>query len=540
MAAWVTCLVTTVLGLLTTASGAGPTTAAGTIQCQPTQYLKGSTCSPCGNCAGNKTCDSKTGRCLWGCLPGFKISPDTCTVACDNGKYGQNCSQTCGQCKNRAACHTVSGSCASCEPGYQAPLCKLACVAGRYGDNCGQSCGRCAGNQSCTHTNGSCLQCQANHQPPLCKDCTAGHWGATCGQQCGQCASGRCDRNTGWCSSPLCKPGWRGPSCNETCGNHRYGQNCSITCGQCKKGAACHQVSGYCAVCEPGYQAPLCKLVCPGGRHGENCSKACGHCSEGKACDPVSGNCWQCADNFLLPLCTDCVAGQWGPTCGQRCGHCTGGQCGRYTGTCTQTECQDGWTDASCQKKCPSGTYGANCSHTCGHCYANTSCRHDNGICESDCQDGFFGILCKRRSEDLKVVVAGSVVGAATLISVTIVCICILHRKKKYDNTSKGADRLQDHRGREEETPEKSSESPDSENNQLRCSSTSRMRSDPAYDPLNVNPGAIHLYETYFRSRALHGVDPDDPAEPAAREAEGEPEDMYQNINIASMHNNFV
>lgn len=28
------------------------------------------------------------------------------------------------------------------------------------------------------------------------------------------------------------------------------------------------------------------------------------------------------------------------------------------------------------------------------------------------------------RSEDLKVVVAGSVVGAATLISVTIVCIC--------------------------------------------------------------------------------------------------------------------
>lgn len=97
-----------------------------------------------------------------------------------------------------------------------------------------------------------------------------------------------------------------------------------------------------------------------------------------------------------------------------------------------------------------------------------------------------------------------------------------------------------DHRGREEEAPEKSSESPDSENNQLRCSSTSRTRNDPAYDPLNVNPAAIHLYETYFRSRALHGVDSDDPAEPDAREAEREPEDMYQNINIASMHNNLV
>lgn len=90
-----------------------------------------------------------------------------------------------------------------------------------------------------------------------------------------------------------------------------------------------------------------------------------------------------------------------------------------------------------------------------------------------------------------------------------------------------------DRRGREEETPEKSSESPDSENNLLRCSST-------AYDPLNVNPAAIHLYETYFRSRALHGVDPDDPAEPAAREVEREPEDMYQNINIANLHNSLV
>lgn len=32
MAAWVTCLVVAVLGLLTTASGAGPTTAAGTSE----------------------------------------------------------------------------------------------------------------------------------------------------------------------------------------------------------------------------------------------------------------------------------------------------------------------------------------------------------------------------------------------------------------------------------------------------------------------------------------------------------------------------
>ena len=45
-------------------------------------------------------------------------------AACEWGKYGQDCSESCGHCRYNSACDVVSGACNSCVAGFQLPLCK--------------------------------------------------------------------------------------------------------------------------------------------------------------------------------------------------------------------------------------------------------------------------------------------------------------------------------------------------------------------------------------------------------------------------------
>lgn len=45
-------------------------------------------------------------------------------IECDSGKYGKNCLQNCGHCKQRDQCHYVDGFCAGgCSAGYNGSLC---------------------------------------------------------------------------------------------------------------------------------------------------------------------------------------------------------------------------------------------------------------------------------------------------------------------------------------------------------------------------------------------------------------------------------
>lgn len=73
---------------------------------------------------------------------------------CPDGKYGPQCSLTCGSCTN-ITCHEVTGVCHGCSAGYQGLLCIRECSMGTYGENCLLSCNQCV-NNTCHAVNGTC------------------------------------------------------------------------------------------------------------------------------------------------------------------------------------------------------------------------------------------------------------------------------------------------------------------------------------------------------------------------------------------------
>lgn len=45
-------------------------------------------------------------------------------LACNKGRYGLNCSQVCGHCKENTHCHHISGLCDwGCDTGYRGNQC---------------------------------------------------------------------------------------------------------------------------------------------------------------------------------------------------------------------------------------------------------------------------------------------------------------------------------------------------------------------------------------------------------------------------------
>ena len=45
-------------------------------------------------------------------------------LACETGKFGQNCSETCGKCFENKPCNHVNGTCAGgCAAGFMTELC---------------------------------------------------------------------------------------------------------------------------------------------------------------------------------------------------------------------------------------------------------------------------------------------------------------------------------------------------------------------------------------------------------------------------------
>lgn len=47
-----------------------------------------------------------------------------CIKDCDDNKYGENCSNSCGNCRGSEQCHHINGICINgCDIGYQVPKC---------------------------------------------------------------------------------------------------------------------------------------------------------------------------------------------------------------------------------------------------------------------------------------------------------------------------------------------------------------------------------------------------------------------------------
>ncbi|XP_025108223.1 receptor-type tyrosine-protein phosphatase kappa-like isoform X3 [Pomacea canaliculata] len=233
---------------------------------------------------------------------GFMIN--ICEVqvwVCDNGWYGDNCTQVCGHCGGDSFCDKKTGSCTSCQTGFQLPLCRV-CADGWYGDSCTQTCGHCADSSVCDKVNGSCTSCQTGFQPPLCQECADGWYGANCTQTCGNCFASVCNKVSGNCTS--CKVGFQQPLCKE-CAGGWYGGNCTKTCGNCAAGSFCDNVNGTCVSCKTGFNPPFC-TECQDGWYGNSCAETCGHCMGGNStCHKTNGSCPSCDGEFQLPLCKE-------------------------------------------------------------------------------------------------------------------------------------------------------------------------------------------------------------------------------------------
>lgn len=53
-----------------------------------------------------------------------------CATACQNNKYGTECSKSCGRCVNGEQCNPVNGTCPNgCAAGYYQPRCKRSILA---------------------------------------------------------------------------------------------------------------------------------------------------------------------------------------------------------------------------------------------------------------------------------------------------------------------------------------------------------------------------------------------------------------------------
>ncbi|XP_022451099.1 scavenger receptor class F member 1 isoform X3 [Delphinapterus leucas] len=267
----------------------------GACRCEPGWWSP--TCRrPCQCNPAAARCDQATGSCLcepgwWGRRCSFRCachgSPcaqESGRCACRPGWWGSECRQPC-ECV-RGRCSAASGLC-TCPPGFRGARCELPCPAGRYGLQCRDSCGHCKQNEPCSADTGSCESCEPGWNGTQCHEpCPPGTFGESCRQQCPHCRLGEaCQPDTGHCRH--CDPGWLGPRCEDPCPIGTFGEGCGSTCPTCVWGA-CDAVTGEC-VCNAGYWGPSCNTSCPSGFHGNNCSVPC-ECPEG-SCHPISGAC---------------------------------------------------------------------------------------------------------------------------------------------------------------------------------------------------------------------------------------------------------
>ncbi|XP_060064890.1 multiple epidermal growth factor-like domains protein 10 [Ylistrum balloti] len=105
-----------------------------------------------------------------------------------------------------------------------------ACERGKFGQDCSQSC-HCA-SSDCNQMTGTCLVpgCSAGWMGNSCdQECGSNSFGRDCNQTC-HCAYSDCDRRSGTCTIHGCTEGWMGSKCNQDYVNQTFGRDCNQTC----------------------------------------------------------------------------------------------------------------------------------------------------------------------------------------------------------------------------------------------------------------------------------------------------------------------
>ncbi|XP_070191574.1 multiple epidermal growth factor-like domains protein 6 [Littorina saxatilis] len=352
-------------------------------------------CTP----SGCLRCEQNTGQCET-CKANFNLVSPSCTE-CQAGSYrrfayDQGCTRC--TCYNNTSCDKSTGHCSRCPPGYTGNTCQTRCTYPKYGQECSQSCGQCRWNNACNYVDGHCINCQVGLQPPLCKEeCSNGTYGNDCKNTCGQCKdNAACNNINGQCA--LCEPGWKTPTCQTPCGDGWYGDNCTARCGTCDGGVACNKSTGHCP-CPAGKQPPLCDTDCKDNKYGKDCLASCGQCQWEQPCDTVTGECpADCLPGWNGTRCDEnCKNGTFGERCNKTCGHCeVNTTCHHVDGHCL-ANCASGFTGPSCLQDCRQGYYksGTRCVQ-CNSWCKDRKCNHDTGRCD-DCAQGRYksGTTCR-------------------------------------------------------------------------------------------------------------------------------------------------
>ncbi|BFZ05414.1 hypothetical protein BsWGS_08458 [Bradybaena similaris] len=103
---------------------------------------------------------------------------------CPYGRWGDQCSETCGVCAvGDHFCRSSDGFCeAGCASGYTGLHCKERCRPGTYGPYCLYTCGHCSPPE-CDQTTGKCKACKEDFLMPFCtRKCLLSTDGKSCNQ----------------------------------------------------------------------------------------------------------------------------------------------------------------------------------------------------------------------------------------------------------------------------------------------------------------------------------------------------------------------
>ncbi|XP_052271480.1 multiple epidermal growth factor-like domains protein 10 [Dreissena polymorpha] len=368
---------------------------------------------------------------------------------CGDGRYGQGCNKTCGQCSDPLySCNKKTGACRTCRAGWQGEKCDAVCNAGSWGEGCQETCGHCIG--TCNPQNGTCNQgCEPGYIGATCMDggllsdgdadanvadsdiaedyemdnddydvCPSGVYGPQCALPCANCKDGAaCHHVTGRCPAG-CAPGFKGDKCTDECPAGTYGETCKLSCGACHSGASCHHETGRCpAGCQNGWTGDTCQQKCKSGFYGDQCASECGFCQANDTCDHVAGVCANgCDDGWMGDKCkTPCSPGHYGHQCVTTCGACLKGDaCDHVSGDC-RSGCADGWREAGCKSPCPFGSYGNGCKKKCGFCRHNSTCNHVTGLCSDGCNPAYNGEYCDMHEITAVTTINNNITAAAAI-----------------------------------------------------------------------------------------------------------------------------
>ncbi|KAL8606158.1 hypothetical protein ACOMHN_067141 [Nucella lapillus] len=331
---------------------------------------------------------------------------------CNDGWYGQQCSNPCSPGCQNASCGRQYGLCSPCNTGYAGTKC-ADCEDKYY--KTGLTCTSCSSfkclNQMCDKTSGTC------------NVCNDGWYGQQCSYLCSHgCPNNRCDRQSGQCSP--CKTGYEGTKCAD-CEDKYYitGREC-FSCRSTCLNQVCHKIYGTCngtkcADCENKYyKTGLTCTSCSSTCLNQVCDKTSGTCNDcedtyfkasltctrcsstclNQRCDKTSGTCNDCEEKYYKTglTCTSCSSDCLNQRCDQTSGTCNACIPGRYGDQCINT-CAAGCLSGVCQQSgtctpCKDGRYGDRCSMNCPQGCQN-ACDQRSAKCAS-CKDGWYRDQC--------------------------------------------------------------------------------------------------------------------------------------------------